>query len=574
MGQAHRGETDHPRRRGRRRRLLLDDVDAPARRRGFEESQRRFGEQRLERPPRLDRLAARQLAPPRKHPVAVPRRDLQNLCPADLVRGQPADIECPDSVRARAAQAQRAQAEFLVVRAFGFGHQLEHRQRLGRLLADGPLRLLEGAVVDAEARDLVAGEPVDLVGRYLGGRVEQGSIDAHPPDVVAQLAIERGELGVLPGCRHLDAAVTRHADELARMHAEPGAGRHLPDLGADQRIDAGRVAAAVHRPQLGRNLLSHSLHVAARLVAVAGRSMSDGAAGRNGLGHAGRHLPLAHEPADGQRLALQTARGMEENRQLARGMGFEKSTQALGRANAEKTLRRNPFAAAFTARVVLAPGEVEQKRRPLGHDLFGARRRLRGSHAGVLRLGAHRQTDLHEGERQKQAPVAHHTTVRTEEAMPQVTHLQLRFPWSIGGRTADLRSWLTAADVNRHPAYLRSWTPTAPRKPDAAAPAAPPSFSAASTPPAAARLSSAPSPKRFFAASPDVTFLIASATLVLVEAAFIAAPPIQPSSSSSYSILCTSISPAGSGSTKTFSTVVLPISRHDFLEYAETSTVT
>jgi hypothetical protein len=185
----------------------------------------------------------------------------------------------------------------------------------------------------------------------------------------------------------LHAAVGAKLNQLAGMDSEPRARRHLPDLAADQRVDAGRIAAC-DTAQFGVERFSRLLQRPAGFIA------GPDAAGRAGSRHPGRHLALAQEPADDHRLLLQPARGLKEDRQLAPAELGQERPQPLRSAEVELALGGDPFAAARAARVRLAFRRVEDDRRGDGARLrLGFRRGLAGA-VGLRGGGAgHRSND-------------------------------------------------------------------------------------------------------------------------------------------------------------------------------------
>src|SRR5439155_14439042 len=133
-------------------------------------------------------------------------------------------------------------------------------------------RLLKAATINAEAGNLVATKIMDLLEWYLQGRNQQAVVDTHVMDVAPQLIINfrrlgfcTRRLGILSYAFHLTVA-GGNADHSAGVDAQARAWRHVPELGADQRIDARGVATCVHRPQLGCKLAAGLLQAPAGIL--------------------------------------------------------------------------------------------------------------------------------------------------------------------------------------------------------------------------------------------------------------------------------------------------------------------
>ena len=203
---------------------------------------------------------------------------------------------------------------------------------------------------------------------------------------------------------HGRRACLRISVSLPAWTPSTGRRRHLADLGAEQRPDAGRAANAV-RPPIRDHRLARPLRGAASLRPVEGRFTT----ARDGRADAGGDPLLSQVAAERHRGIGVAARRVEVDRQLARGMALEEgcarpaapASNFPRRRSIRCTLRRRHWVRLWPDRDGAAPSDWR--------TLFLCRRFRRfWLRAGIGRAGKHQGRDNHRQPTRHEPPQIHH----------------------------------------------------------------------------------------------------------------------------------------------------------------------
>src|SRR5262245_51794913 len=197
----------------------FDQLNVIARRRRFKDIKRHVGAQQIVRDTGFDRLHLQLGAGPGKRDTAIRNCEPdRSLVPA-LVRSQAAKIGNPRALWTCTLGLDHARSQFLAAAALAFNEVLHGPRLLRDHVYGSPAGLVKLAGVDAEGRDFVPAEIVNLLEWDPGGELVQSDIDSHlleisPKPVCARSLLARRRSS-LQGT--LDAAVSGKHDQLAGM---------------------------------------------------------------------------------------------------------------------------------------------------------------------------------------------------------------------------------------------------------------------------------------------------------------------------------------------------------------------